>query len=98
MTNEQIIAKMAILAGLYTEDEVIDFLKEGKEIPLHTLNGWTARGNYKIKAGEHGLETRLWKKKEKKDNRNGSEEYKEKFYLTKAFLFSLDQVELKEEL
>ncbi len=99
MTNEQIIADVAISAGLYTEKEIVELIEAGKEIPLHTFKGWTARGPYKIKAGEHGIETRLWKKKNKKKDDKGEEvEPKTDFYLAKAYLFSSDQVELQEEI
>lgn len=102
MTNEQIIADVAISAGIYTLEEIENFIESGREIPLHTFKGWTTRGNYKIKAGEHGIETRLWKKKEKKnnkdDNQDDSEESNNGFYLAKAYLFSADQVELKEDI
>ena len=64
MTNAELIAQMAISAGIYTVEEIEEFIEEGKEIPLHTLKGWDSRG-YKVKPGEHGLETRLWKKRKK---------------------------------
>ena len=83
MTNEQIIADAAVSAGLYTLEEIKEFIDAGKEIPLHTVSGWSARGNYKVKTGESGIETKLWKKS--KD---------EGFYLSKAYLFSENQVEL----
>lgn len=97
MTNEQIIADVAISRGIYTGEEIASFVNAGKDIPLHTFKGWTARGNYRIKPGEHGIETRLWKKKKKKDEDN--EELTDRdFYLAKAFLFTKDQVEeVKEE-
>jgi len=44
MTNEQIIANVAISEGIYTEEEVNNMIEVGKEIPLHTLQGWNARG------------------------------------------------------
>ena len=86
MTNEQIIADAAVSAGLYTSEEIKEFIDDGKDIPLHTVSGWSARGEYRIKPGEHGIETRLWKKR--KD---------EGFYLSKAYLFSENQVELLKE-
>ncbi len=66
MTNEQIIQEIAI--QVYGEDAVMEMLEEGIEIPLHTVQGWASRGPYKIKKGEHGIETRLWKKRKRKDN------------------------------
>ncbi len=97
MTNEELIAQVAISSGIYTVEEIEAFIEEGREIPLHTLKGWDSRG-YKVKPGEHGLETRLWKKKQIEDDVSSeqSEISETAFYLTKAFLFSLEQVEKKE--
>ena len=61
MTNEQIIADIAMT--IYGEDAVIQMLEEGIEIPLHTVQGWAARGPYRVKKNEHGIECRLWKKR-----------------------------------
>lgn len=101
MTNEQIIADVAVASGLFTEAEIVDFMESGIEIPLHTIQGWTARGNYKIKAGEHGIETRLWKTRKPNTQERNSQDEKQVddkgFYLTKAFLFSSDQVEIRED-
>lgn len=99
MTNEQIIADVAISSGIYTEEEINTFIENGVEIPLHTFKGWTSRGNFRIKAGEHGIETKLWKRRKKTDNDkvDGNEESnKGDFYLAKAFLFTENQVELVE--
>ena len=96
MTNEQIIADVAITSGIYTAEEVEEMVESGREIPLHTIKGWDARGR-KIKVGEHGIETKLWKKKSKKDGQENDSEVTDKdFYLAKAFLFTKDQVEIKE--
>lgn len=56
---------------------------------------------YKIKKGEHGIETRLWRKKRKSEaDREKTEvqsdeaaDQRRDFYLCKAFLFRADQVE-----
>lgn len=81
MNNRQIIADIAIKRKLYTKEQIEKLESEGKDLPLHTLSGWKKRG-YKVKNGEHGIETRLWKKSEN-----------ERFYLAKAFLFAENQVE-----
>lgn len=52
-----------------------------------------------MKRGEHGFETRLWKKRKKKkaeedSDQNESVEQKRYFYLAKTFLFTEKQVEL----
>ena len=61
------------------------------------------RGPYKIKKGEHGLETKLWRKRKRKADEKNSKKNEESdaetadnnkdFYLCKAFLFRDDQVE-----
>ena len=93
MTNEQIIAEIAI--QIYGEDAVMDMINRGIEIPLHTVQGWAVRGPYKIKKGEHGIETRLWKKKNRKNGENDNSEnsLKPEFCLCKAYLFCAEQVE-----
>lgn len=98
MTNEQIIADIAMT--LYGEDAVIQMLEEGIEIPLHTVQGWAARGPYRVKKNEHGLECRLWKKKKKTStpedteaDTSEDEPTNRDFYLCKSFLFRADQVE-----
>ncbi|MBQ8946461.1 MAG: hypothetical protein IJ058_06540 [Lachnospiraceae bacterium] len=96
MTNEQIIADIA--ATIYGEDTVMTMLATGEDIPLHTLKGWAARGPFRIKKGEHGLETKLWKKRKDKvassdENENTEEATNRDFYMAKAFLFRADQVE-----
>ncbi len=84
MKNDEIIAEIA--ASIYGEDAVQEMVRQGKEIPLHSFSGWKSRG-YVVKTGEHGIETKLWKK------RNPSDGEKDQFYLTKTFLFSEKQVE-----
>lgn len=95
MTNQQIIAKEAVRNGIFTEEEVTEMMEAGDEIPLHTLQGWRIR-KCKVKKGEHGLETRLWKRKNRKMSKEENEEETEEhrdFYMTKAYLFTDDQVE-----
>ena len=95
MTNEQIIADIA--GSIYGADTVMAMVENGDDIPLHTVKGWSER-SYHVKKGEHGLETRLWKKRQKKnhstDNEGKTDDASEsEFYLAKAYLFRLDQVE-----
>lgn len=99
MTNEQIIQEIAI--QVYGEAAVQQMIEDGIEVPLHTVQGWAQRGPFKIKKGEHGLETRLWRKKKKSETKGTKEEVQgdeaadqqRDFYLCKAFLFRADQVE-----
>lgn len=96
MTNEQIIADIAI--SLYGEEAVEKMIEELGEIPLHTATVWQSRG-FLIKKGEKGLETRLWKRRKRKDNdkESDSSDVQEvptnrDFYLCKSFLFNASQV------
>ncbi len=82
MTNNQIIADIA--ASIYGVAAVKEMIERETEIPLHTAAGWKARGPYRIKKGESGIETRLWKVRKDKA---------EAFYMAKAYLFREDQVE-----
>ena len=101
MTNEQIIASIAIT--VYGEDAVTNMIDKGEDIPLHTIKGWAKRGHYRVKKGEHGIETRLWKRKRKDteesddDKINIDDASNKDFYMAKAFLFRKDQVERVEE-
>ena len=96
MTNEQIIE--AVAREVYGDDEIDDIHRNGEEIPLHTIKGWEKRA-YRVKQGEHGIETRLWKirkqdKKKTEDDKNQNAIIPTKnFYLTKTYLFTTKQVE-----
>ena len=92
MTNEQIIIDAAII--IFGQDAVMEMLAEGKEIPLHTIAGWKSRGNYRVIKGEHGYETRLWKKRKVKSVEG--DPYEE-FYKAKAYLFTETQMELMDD-
>ena len=101
MNNEQIIYEIAV--GRFGEDAVENMIAEHGEVPLHTMQGWALRGNYRVKKGEHGLECRLWKKKKRKKSEEESTDTKDAnneentdnrdFYLCKSYLFRADQVE-----
>lgn len=101
MSNEQIIYDEAIASGLYNEEELEQYIAEYGVLPLHTFNGWKALGYIPRKGTHCIIETRLWKHKEKKKEENESEdlveENKDNFYLTKAFLFDISQVERLEK-
>lgn len=82
MKNQEIIAKAAVQIGLLTAAEAEKRLQSGEDIPLHTIQGWRLRGNYKVKDDAEPIEAKLWKKQE--DGR---------FYLAKAYLYSEEQVQ-----
>ena len=94
MTNEDIIMREALEHNIFTPEEIEKYVSKGISIPLHTFNTWREMG-YKIKKGEKGLSTHLWKykssKETKEDDSNQSEGYC--YYLAKAYLFSIFQVE-----
>ena len=102
MTNAEIICNEAIASGFYTKEEVEELLSEGLMPEMHTYAIWKTQFNMVPRAGQHGWECRLWRRKNKKDDieeqQEASEVDKNKdFYLTKSFLFHISQVEeLKE--
>lgn len=95
-SNEQIITDIAI--QLFGEDEVDKMLEEEGEIGLHTADYWRRKG-FLVKKGEHGYETRLWKKRKRKDKKDeaaddtdNDEVINRDFFLAKSFLFTSSQV------
>ena len=93
MKNEEIIAKIAISSGTLTEEEVGNMISAGQDIPLHTYKGWRDRG-MTVRKGEHGLECKLWKLKiRKKAEGEEPAESDGQYYLTKSYLFNIDQVD-----
>lgn len=63
MKNKEIIANAAVKARMMSAAEARSMVENGRDIPLHTLQGWNLRGNYRIKDGEEPIEVKLWKKK-----------------------------------
>ena len=109
MTNEQIIQKSAVLAGIFTESEAAAIISSGRRLPLHTYAEWKRMG-YQVKQGEHAaLTVMLWKYHEGKKtgrtvevagmlNPDGSpatveEQESSHHYKTTAHLFTASQVE-----
>ncbi|MCR5785690.1 MAG: ssDNA-binding domain-containing protein [Eubacterium sp.] len=96
MTNTQIIINEALVNEVYTEEQIEKYMLKG-DLPLHTFAEWQKLG-FKVKKGERArITTKLWKmsKKGKIEANNDEEEKKEHFFLTKAFLFTKEQVEKK---
>ena len=105
MTNLEIIATEAMVHELYTEEELMAFYDEKEIMPLNTYKMWDMAG-YQVKKGEKAkIQTRLWKKNPKYRPMVTEEEIQETeadevkkqraFYLTKAYLFDISQVEKK---
>ena len=96
MDNSQIIAREAVAQGVYTPEEVEQILSAGKELPLHTLQGWNKRGCH-VKKGSKGIPASLWVRRKKGISDPYEDEgQKTVFYLKKSYLFTIDQVERKE--
>lgn len=95
MTNNEIITKSAIAAGLITEEQAVEFMKAGRRIPLHTYQEWRRLG-YQVKQNEHAaLVVYLWRFSSKAKTDDGKEEetQEEHAYQAKAHLFTASQVE-----
>ncbi len=90
MNNNAIIMQEALASGFFTEEELQSLLEAGKEIPFHTYAGWKRKGMVP-KAGSHGWQTRLWKRKSVTDD--NAETDNNGFFLTKSFLFHISQCE-----
>ena len=101
VNNMEIIANEAVASGFFKKEEVEELLENGEDIPFHTYAIWKAAG-FVPRAGVHGWECRLWRKKNKakeetEEEKASEEERKRDFYLTKSFLFHVSQVKRIEE-
>lgn len=66
MSNEEIIAKSAISAGIFSEEEAATYIMNGLRLPIHTSAEWKNNG-YMVKKGEHAaLTVSIWKPKTRK--------------------------------
>lgn len=95
MSNEEIITKSAISAGIFSEEEAAAYIMNGLRLPIHTFAEWKNHG-YMVKKGEHAaLTVSIWKPKtQKKDEKNvEANEENSGFFLTTAYLFTKQQVE-----
>nr|DAK06053.1 MAG TPA: protein of unknown function (DUF1738) [Caudoviricetes sp.] len=98
MSNEEIIAKSAISAGIFSEEEAAAYIMNGLRLPIHTFAEWKNHG-YMVKKGEHAaLVVSIWKpktRKQKKDDEKNVDAKEENsgFFLTTAYLFTKQQVE-----
>ena len=61
MSNEEIIVKSAISAGIFSEEEAAAYIMNGLRLPIHTFAEWKNHG-YIVKKGEHAaLTVSIWK-------------------------------------
>ena len=87
MKNDEIIEKIA--RDVYGDAMIDAIIENGDEIPLHVIQVWRKKG-YRVRKGQKGIGCKLWRR------RRGEENYGQ-FYLSKAYLFSQEQVEPKEK-
>jgi hypothetical protein len=101
MTNYEIIRQEAINNGIYTEEQIEDLEMQMLDLPIHTFAFWKKNGCF-VKKGEKAcITTRLWKFKKGKSKEEKDEaelaidpaDDPSHYYLTKAFLFHVSQVE-----
>lgn len=50
MSNEEIIVKSAISAGIFSEEEAAAYIMNGLRLPIHTFSEWKNHG-YMVKKG-----------------------------------------------
>lgn len=97
MSNEEIIVKSSISAGIFSEEEAAAYIMNGLRLPIHTFAEWKNHG-YMVRKGEHAaLTVSIWKpktRKRKKDEKTvDAKEENSGFFLTTAYLFTKQQVE-----
>lgn len=97
MSNEEIIVKSAISAGIFSEEEAAAYIMNGLRLPIHAFSEWKSCG-YMVKKGEHAaLTVSIWKPKtrKRKDGKTveADKEEDDGFFLTTAYLFTKQQVE-----
>lgn len=96
MNNISIIIEAALMEGIWTPEQVEEYITAGEGLPLKTFAEWKKAG-YVVKKGESAvLKTRLWQMKKKKksadEQTDGEDKDKNDFYLCPAHLFSAEQV------
>lgn len=107
MTNNEIIYREAIAAGIYTQEEADQIIAQSGRLPLHTFQEWKRMG-YSVKKGEHAaLACNLWKFTNKPGKAakalrdaaadlaqaTGQDEQNDPhYYMARAYLFAWSQV------
>lgn len=72
MTNNEIIYRESIAAGIFTQEKADQILATGARLPLHTFQEWKRMG-FSVKKGEHAaLVCTLWKFTNKPGKENGT--------------------------
>lgn len=90
MTNMEIVISEAIAKNIFTEDQIEGYISEG-DIPLKTFAEWRKSGFIVRRGQKARLETKLWKMRPKKKDKEDDEQ-KDQFILVPAYLFTADQV------
>lgn len=102
MTNQEIILRTAVAAGIFEPAFIETCISSGHTLPLHTYKVWQDLG-YQVKKGEKGFPIVIWNARTKKaaESLEMPEDDQEKvfcgYYQKKAHFFRLDQVEKKEK-
>lgn len=94
MTNLFIITNNAIEQGVFTEEEVKEYLEMGFRLPLHTFAEWKRLG-YSVKKGEKArMMCYIWRYKggEPKDTEEINTD-ENGYYKVKAYFFTKEQVQ-----
>ena len=102
MDNITLIVKAALNAGIFTENQVKQYLQESGDIPLHTFKGWKERG-YNVRKGQKAkLKCDIWRYKKQVNTvpakkENGEETEQEidtsHYYKKLSAFFTGEQVE-----
>lgn len=92
MTNFKIVMNEAINAGLFTKEEIENFISKNQHPPIFTYQEWQKQG-FQVKKGEKAkLTCKIWKpKRTKKEEQN--EEDTGEFFLKMSNFFIFEQVE-----
>ena len=93
MTNAEIITRTAIASGLFSEAEAMAIIQQNGELPLHTFQGWKARG-FQVKKGEKStIRITIWKHSGRKVDKETGEEDAGHHFMKNACFFTASQVE-----
>ena len=93
MTNADIIYTEAIENEIYTKEQAEAIIKSGKDFGLHTYKVWQKLG-YQVKKGQKAkITTNLWRYRDEKTDKDGNVIKQAGYYMTKAHLFTKEQVE-----
>ena len=92
MTNFKIIMNSAIQNGIFTQQQIENFLSKNTHPPIFTYQEWQKQG-FQVKKGEKAKMTcEIWMPKKQTQEEIENNEEKE-FFVKKAYFFTQEQVE-----